>query len=404
MPGSCVPTSTTCRGVLDAGFDIVYTAMGVLAWLPDLSRLGGGGGAVPEARRALLPAGDSSPRARSTTRHRWTRQGTSTSGTAISRTLRAFSFQAAGPLMAGDEPIESPCHEWQHSIGEILNRLAGRGSSPHVFRGAPGNPVQAVSRHDPRGRRPLASAVRRGLPAADLRVDCDQVAPGVPAVMDRQSAEAQLPLPAGWLNQTGIGLPVTCMADSGSRITSAAINRSCNSAIGTPRLSTPVAPAIAAAVPAACPHAHRVGRDPARCQGLRSCRVATTPQPRDSPPPAAAASCTKYRTAVPSADRDNPAASTGCRSILHAPEHYNVILPFRSPYIVARQRVIADDSPGFPRSGGRTAGEEVRVPELGQRFFPELEHGPTQSRRPWISAFVQSCGFVALPGVRITLK
>ena len=46
--------------VLDGEFDIVYTAMGVLAWLPDLAAWAEVVARYLKPRRALLPAGDSS--------------------------------------------------------------------------------------------------------------------------------------------------------------------------------------------------------------------------------------------------------------------------------------------------------------------------------------------------------
>ncbi len=36
-------------------------------------------------------------------------------------------FPGGDPSYAGEGPIESACHEWQHSIAEILNALLGAG-------------------------------------------------------------------------------------------------------------------------------------------------------------------------------------------------------------------------------------------------------------------------------------
>ena len=38
-----------------------------------------------------------------------------------------MSVPGGGPSYAGDDPIASPCHEWQHSIGEILTALLDAG-------------------------------------------------------------------------------------------------------------------------------------------------------------------------------------------------------------------------------------------------------------------------------------
>ena len=111
---------------LDGEFDIVYTAMGVLAWLPDLEAW------ADVVSRYVKPGGlfyllEIHP----------TSQVFDDASLDSSRDLRVrygyfpdpegLYFPGGGPSYAGDEPIESPCHEWQHSIGEILTALLRAG-------------------------------------------------------------------------------------------------------------------------------------------------------------------------------------------------------------------------------------------------------------------------------------
>ena len=113
--------------VLDGEFDIVYTAMGVLAWLPDL---------VSWARlvsRYLKPGGlfyllEIHPASQV-----FDDETTLASERDLNVRYGYFpdpdgmSFAGGAPSYAGDEPIASACHEWQHSIGEILGALLDAG-------------------------------------------------------------------------------------------------------------------------------------------------------------------------------------------------------------------------------------------------------------------------------------
>ena len=112
---------------LDAEFDIVYTAMGVLAWLPDLD------GWAQVVSRYLKPGGlfyllEIHPTSQifddetavGSHRHLRVRYG-------YFPDPEGLSFSGGAPSYAGDEPIESPCHEWQHSIAEILTALLRAG-------------------------------------------------------------------------------------------------------------------------------------------------------------------------------------------------------------------------------------------------------------------------------------
>ena len=113
--------------VLDAEFDIVYTAMGVLAWLPDLD------GWARVVSRYLKPGGLFYLLEIHPTSQVFDDETTVNSH----RDLRVrygyfpdpegLPFSGGAPSYAGDEPIESPCHEWQHSIAEILTALLRAG-------------------------------------------------------------------------------------------------------------------------------------------------------------------------------------------------------------------------------------------------------------------------------------
>ena len=112
---------------LDGEFDIVYTAMGVLAWLPDLD-------AWAEVVARYLKSGglfyllDIHPASQV-----FDDETILESRRDLSVRYRYFpdpegmAFPGGVPSYAGDETIETPCHEWQHSIGEILTALLRAG-------------------------------------------------------------------------------------------------------------------------------------------------------------------------------------------------------------------------------------------------------------------------------------
>ncbi|MCY3837539.1 MAG: class I SAM-dependent methyltransferase [Gammaproteobacteria bacterium] len=113
--------------VLDGEFDVVYTAMGVLAWLPDLE------GWAEVVSRYLKPGGlfyllEIHPASQ-------VFDDETTLGSRHDLRVRygyfpnpeGMAFPGGVPSYAGDQPIESPCHEWQHSIGEIITALLNAG-------------------------------------------------------------------------------------------------------------------------------------------------------------------------------------------------------------------------------------------------------------------------------------
>ena len=113
--------------VLDDEFDVVYTAMGVLNWLPDLVAW------AELVSRYLKPGGlfylmDIHPVSQmfddgvtlATQEDLEVRYG-------YFPDAEGTRFPGGGPSYAGDAPIASAGHEWQHSIGEVLTALLQAG-------------------------------------------------------------------------------------------------------------------------------------------------------------------------------------------------------------------------------------------------------------------------------------
>lgn len=113
--------------VLDDEFDIVYTAMGVLNWLPDLVAW------AALVSRYLKPGGlfyllDIHPVSQvfdyeitlAAQEDLKVRYG-------YFRDPEGMTFPGGELSYAGDAPIASASHEWQHSIGEVLTALLQAG-------------------------------------------------------------------------------------------------------------------------------------------------------------------------------------------------------------------------------------------------------------------------------------
>ena len=119
--------------VLDEEFDIVYTAMGVLCWLPDLS------GWANVIARFLKPNGifyilDGHPFS-----HVFESEQ-SQSGVQELRVQYPYFKKSEGEFYeggqhtyAGSDIIETGCYEWQHSVGEILNAILDAGLRIQFF-------------------------------------------------------------------------------------------------------------------------------------------------------------------------------------------------------------------------------------------------------------------------------
>ena len=113
---------------LDEQFDIVYTAIGVLCWLPDLDAW------AQVVARYLKPGGtfyilDGHP-----TSHIFDSDDDEAEDGQVLRPVspyfpdsEGFEYPGGGHTYTGPHTVESPCHEWQHSMSEIVNAIIGAG-------------------------------------------------------------------------------------------------------------------------------------------------------------------------------------------------------------------------------------------------------------------------------------
>ena len=119
--------------VLNEEFDIVYTAMGVLCWLPDLSEW------VNIVARFLKPNGifyilDDHPFF-----HIFESEENQAGVQELRVRYPYFKkddgefYEGDYPSYAGSDIIEAGCYEWQHSIGEILNAILDAGLRIQFF-------------------------------------------------------------------------------------------------------------------------------------------------------------------------------------------------------------------------------------------------------------------------------
>lgn len=120
--------------VLDEEFDIVYTAIGVLCWLPDLSEW------ARIVARHLKPGGvfyimDHHPFS-----HVFEPEECEDGKSELRLRYPYFPdsngefYEGGEPTYAGSGVIESGCYEWRHSIGEILNSVIDAGLQIEFFR------------------------------------------------------------------------------------------------------------------------------------------------------------------------------------------------------------------------------------------------------------------------------
>ncbi|MXY44540.1 MAG: class I SAM-dependent methyltransferase [Dehalococcoidia bacterium] len=109
--------------VLDEEFDIVFTSLGVLCWLPDLDRW------ASVVHRFLRPGGtfyilDGHPVKGI---FEESEEGEIRLTHDYSYFHDEFFFEGNDHTYAGSEIIASPVYEWQHSLGEIVTALATSG-------------------------------------------------------------------------------------------------------------------------------------------------------------------------------------------------------------------------------------------------------------------------------------
>ena len=113
--------------VLDERFDVVYTAIGVLAWLPDLAKWAQvvAHHLKPGGLFYLLEIHPSSQIFDDTVLVE--EPGDLRVRYGYFPDPAGLRFAGGEPSYAGDEPIESASHEWQHSIAEIIMALLDAG-------------------------------------------------------------------------------------------------------------------------------------------------------------------------------------------------------------------------------------------------------------------------------------
>ena len=115
--------------VLDEQFDIVYSALGVLCWLPDVARW------AKVAANHLKPGGmlflmDGHP-----VHHMFQSEEETEADASDLRVHRGYWYGADGVRYAGDEPsyasgdvvIGGDTWEWQHTVSAVINAVVGAG-------------------------------------------------------------------------------------------------------------------------------------------------------------------------------------------------------------------------------------------------------------------------------------
>ena len=107
--------------VLDAQFDIVFTSVGVLCWLPDLDKW------ASVVSHHLKPGGmfyiiDGHPMV-----NVFEESETGDLRLEYGYFHEEHLWEGGEPSYAGSEIIESPVYEWHHSLGEIVTALISAG-------------------------------------------------------------------------------------------------------------------------------------------------------------------------------------------------------------------------------------------------------------------------------------
>ena len=132
--------------VLDEQFDIVYSALGVLCWLPDVDRW------AKVAANHLKPGGmlflmDGHP-----VHHMFQSEEESESDASELRVHRGYWHGADGVRYAGDEPsyasgdvvIGGDTWEWQHTVSAVINAIVGAGLRLTSFNEHPESTYAAI--------------------------------------------------------------------------------------------------------------------------------------------------------------------------------------------------------------------------------------------------------------------
>ena len=124
---SSAPTSYDLPTLLDERFDVVYTGVGAICWLPDLTAW------AQVVARYLDDGGtfyilDVHPTAQAF------ESVAAADGAVELRPAASYFPDAAGlledgerPSYAGTTPITTPVYEWQHNLSEVVNALIDAG-------------------------------------------------------------------------------------------------------------------------------------------------------------------------------------------------------------------------------------------------------------------------------------
>ena len=108
-------------GVLDERFDVVFASFGVLCWLPDVAawarvaaeRLKPGGVFYMVEFHPFSTVFESNEAGEMTPTYPYSHH--------------ELFLEGGEPSYAGDQAIESPVHEWQHGLGEVVTALIDAG-------------------------------------------------------------------------------------------------------------------------------------------------------------------------------------------------------------------------------------------------------------------------------------
>ena len=109
--------------VLDEEFDVVFTSIGVLSWLPDLDRW------ASVIHRFLRPGGTFYILDKHPVMGMFKQSEAGEIRPASNYFSHERFFEGSRPTYTDGHPIASPTYEWQHSLGEIVTALTKSGLS-----------------------------------------------------------------------------------------------------------------------------------------------------------------------------------------------------------------------------------------------------------------------------------
>ena len=118
--------------VLGAEFDLVYTGVGALNWLPDIAGLGAGRGRSAAARRAPLSSGT-----RTRCSSRWTTGATTTllvGRRGLFRGRKPTTRSTSDTYTDGPTVTSPGQYQWNHGLGEIVQAVIDAGLTVTTLR------------------------------------------------------------------------------------------------------------------------------------------------------------------------------------------------------------------------------------------------------------------------------